>query len=158
MKINKLSAFIFVILIIIFILYAHIYHQNRIDPIVLYINNNSSIKQTENPIISYDLQDKFAKEYVIKVDEKAQKPSCLIMIQTTDGGKGNRMFLFASAYGLARLHQCELYVAPYILIDLRSIFVLNLNNTPVRLTTDDSVLIEPEFMDDIVHVLYLMIY
>jgi hypothetical protein len=74
--------------------------------------------------------------------DKAQGPAtCLIIIRTADGGIGNRMFLFASAYGLARLHQCKLYVAPWILNDLRSIFLININQTKVQLTTDDSLVI-----------------
>jgi hypothetical protein len=74
--------------------------------------------------------------------DKAQGPAtCLIIIRSADGGMGNRMFLFASAFGLARLHQCKLYVAPWILNDLRSIFIIDLNQTKVHLTTDDSVVI-----------------
>jgi hypothetical protein len=74
--------------------------------------------------------------------DKAQGPAtCLIIIRTADGAIGNRMFLFASAYGLARLHQCKLYVAPWILNDLRSIFLININQTKVQLTTDDSVVV-----------------
>ena len=71
--------------------------------------------------------------------DKAQGPAtCLLIIRTADGAFGNRMFLFASAYGLARLHQCKLYVAPWILNDLRAIFLININQTKVQLTTDDS--------------------
>ena len=71
--------------------------------------------------------------------DKVQGPtSCVIIIRSYDGALGNRMFLFASAYGLARLHQCSLYVAPYILTDLRSVFVVNINQTRVHITTNDS--------------------
>lgn len=74
--------------------------------------------------------------------DKAQPPqTCLIIIRSADGALGNRMFLFASAYGMARLHQCDLYVAPYILTDLRAVFVINISHTPVHLVTDDSVVI-----------------
>ena len=74
--------------------------------------------------------------------DKAQgPPTCLIIIRTADGGLGNRMFLFASAYGVARLHQCQLYVAPWILTDLRSVFLININQTKVHLTTDDSLVV-----------------
>jgi hypothetical protein len=74
--------------------------------------------------------------------DKAQGPAtCLIIIRSADGALGNRMFLFASAYGVARLHQCKLYVAPWILIDLRSVFLININQTKVQLTTDDSLVI-----------------
>ncbi|CAF1339717.1 unnamed protein product, partial [Didymodactylos carnosus] len=47
---------------------------------------------------------------------------CLIIARSVDGGLGNRMFLFASAYGLARLHQCHLYIEPWILFDLSGTF------------------------------------
>ena len=71
--------------------------------------------------------------------DKAQSPAtCSIIIRLSDGALGNRMFLFASAYGLARLHQCELYVAPWILNDLRSVFQINLKATPVHLVTNPS--------------------
>ena len=71
--------------------------------------------------------------------DKVQGPlSCVIIIRSYDGALGNRMFLFASAYGLARLHQCSLYVAPYILTDLRSVFLVNLNQSRVHITSNDS--------------------
>jgi len=74
--------------------------------------------------------------------DKAQgPPTCIIIIRTADGALGNRMFLFASAYGVARLHQCTLYVAPWILIDLRSVFRIDINQTKVQLTTNDSVVV-----------------
>ncbi|CAF1933536.1 unnamed protein product [Rotaria magnacalcarata] len=80
--------------------------------------------------------------YSKNLHDKAQAPlTCLIIIRTADGALGNRMFLFASAYGLARLHQCKLYVAPWILIDLRSVFLIPINQTKVQLTTDDSVVV-----------------
>ncbi|CAF4698392.1 unnamed protein product [Rotaria sp. Silwood1] len=59
--------------------------------------------------------------------------SCIFGIRFSDGAIGNRMFLFASAYGLARLHACHLYVHPWIIFDLRSTFTVNLNQTPVKL-------------------------
>lgn len=74
--------------------------------------------------------------------DKAQGPAtCLIIIRSADGAIGNRMFLFASAYGVARLHQCQLYVAPWILNDLRSVFRIEINQTKVQLTTDDSLVV-----------------
>ncbi|CAF3986267.1 unnamed protein product, partial [Rotaria sordida] len=60
-----------------------------------------------------------------KMHDKAQGPStCLIIIRSADGALGNRMFLFASAYGLARLHQCQLYVAPWIFLLLLLLLLL----------------------------------
>jgi hypothetical protein len=143
-KFNKISAFILVIGVGLFIVYFLSLHQTRLEPTIVYINNNASLKQATTHMYSYLSHDIFAPNYVIKVDEKVQKPaSCLIIIRTADGGKGNRMFLFASAYGLARLHQCELYVGPWILEDLRTIFHINISNTPVNLVTDDTVVKKP---------------
>ena len=71
--------------------------------------------------------------------DKVQLPvTCSIIIRSFDGALGNRMFLFASAYGLARLHQCELYIGPWILNDLRSVFQIDLNATPIHLVTNPS--------------------
>jgi hypothetical protein len=74
--------------------------------------------------------------------DKARGPAtCLIIIRTADGSFGNRMFLFASAYGLARLHQCNLWVGHWIINDLRATFLVNINQTKVQLTTDDSLVV-----------------
>lgn len=75
------------------------------------------------------------------LDKAQNPPTCLLIIRSADGALGNRMFLFASAYGLARLHQCELYVAPWIIYDLRSVFQININQTKVHLVTNDSVVV-----------------
>ncbi|CAF4888213.1 unnamed protein product, partial [Rotaria socialis] len=65
--------------------------------------------------------------------ESQQKVTCVFGIRYSDGAFGNRMFLFASAYGLARLHACHLYVHPWIIVDLRTTFKINLNQTPVNI-------------------------
>ncbi|CAF1341988.1 unnamed protein product [Adineta steineri] len=89
-------------------------------------------------LVSYDDNNNNSK--ILK--DKAQGPlTCLIIIRSADGALGNRMFLFASAYGMARLHQCQLYVAPWILTDLRSVFRIQINETKVQLTTDESVVV-----------------
>jgi len=134
--ISKFIAFIFCILTILSIIYYFLLNENQSKSTIIYINNNASSKTTIHLINN----EKLISYYVPKIFDKAQEPStCLIIIRTADGGIGNRMFLFASAYGLARLHQCDLYVAPYILVDLRSIFTVNLNHTAVHLITNDSI-------------------
>ncbi|UJR23977.1 hypothetical protein I4U23_026943 [Adineta vaga] len=130
------------ILTILFIIYYLSFKENRLGSTIVYINKNSSFNKIvvrPLPIVN----EKFLSQFIPKVFNRAQKPSCLIVIRTADGAIGNRMFLFASAYGLARLHQCELYVAPWILTDLRTIFTVNLHHTPVHLITRDSILKEP---------------
>ena len=75
---------------------------------------------------------------VSNVHDHAQFPlQCWIIVQDSQGRLGNRMFLFASAYGLARLHQCHFYVNPWIIQDLRTVFLLNLTATPIHFLTDN---------------------
>ncbi len=138
---TKSAVFIFAGLIILFITFQILFLQTRSKPPIIVIENNSSVpKARSSHSYLYSLQEKLVPNFVERIIDKAQQPAtCLIIIRTTDGAIGNRMFLFASAYGLARLHQCNLYVAPWIIKDLRSTFILNLNNTPVHLVTDDSV-------------------
>ena len=56
-----------------------------------------------------------------------QNKRCLVLAQERLGRLGNRMFLVAAAYGLARLHSCHLYVTPEILQELKEIFSFNLS-------------------------------
>jgi hypothetical protein len=139
LTINKFAGFVFSVFISLFIIYHFLFHQNEVKPTIVFINNNSSQTKPSH-IYSFIKNEKLAPDYVKEIIDKSQPPpTCLVMIRTVDGAIGNRMFFFASAYGLARLHQCYLYVAPWILRDLRSIFVINLNNTPVHLITNDSI-------------------
>ena len=128
LMVSSVSFILFLIIYQIFFnRYNGVYSQSP-DSKVYYLSNGKSVLNLYNN--SNILHD------------KAQGPAtCLIIIRTADGALGNRMFLFASAYGVARLHQCKLYVAPWILIDLRSVFLININNTKVQLTTDDSVVV-----------------
>lgn len=52
--------------------------------------------------------------------------NCIVQVINSGGRLGNRIFMVASAYGLARLHLCHLYLAPEIVAELQSVFVLNL--------------------------------
>jgi len=47
---------------------------------------------------------------------------CVILLRESKGDLGNRMFMFASAYGLARIHACKMYVAQHILNELEASF------------------------------------
>lgn len=138
---RKSTVFFLIGFVTLFIFYQVLYFQQRIPPVVIPFHNRSAaIQPRVTNSYSYVYHDQLVPEYVQKIVDKAQSPStCLMIVRDTDGGIGNRMFLFASAYGLARLHQCDLYVAPWIIRDLRSIFTLDLNNTPVHLITNDTV-------------------
>ncbi|CAF3408366.1 unnamed protein product [Rotaria socialis] len=130
---RKLVLFIFG-LIVFFIIYQFWFDRSQFT-----ILRSSNSKIYYSSIRGLLLSN---NNYSKNLHDKAQAPlTCLIIIRTADGALGNRMFLFASAYGLARLHQCKLYVAPWILIDLRSVFLIPINQTKVQLTTDDSVVV-----------------
>jgi len=134
------TGFIFSALITLFIMFHFLFHQNSVKTAIVFINNNSSSIELKTHRYSFVTNEKLVPDYVEKIMDKAQKPAtCLILLRTVDGGIGNRMFFFASAYGLARLHQCNLYVGPWILNDLRTTFVVNINSTPVHLITNDSI-------------------
>ncbi|CAF4619677.1 unnamed protein product, partial [Rotaria sp. Silwood2] len=139
--ITKFIVFVFGIVIALFIIYYLLFRENQPKPIFIFINKNSSYERKDLYVQSIVANDKLIPDYITKISDKAQLPTtCLVIIRTADGGIGNRMFLFASAYGFARLHQCDLYVASWIVKDLRSIFTINLNDTPVHLIKNDSVL------------------
>ena len=51
---------------------------------------------------------------------------CTIVVHSSGGRLGNRMFMFASAYGLARTHGCRLYAARQIFDQLSSNFNMSM--------------------------------
>ena len=114
MKSNRFIAYIAGAIIGLFIIYNLILAQSQTTHAIVFINDNRSIPaaQPRNPhIYSFVTNKILVPTFVKKIIDKAQGPAtCLIIIRTADGAIGNRMFLFASAYGLARLHQCDLYV------------------------------------------------
>ncbi|CAF4149889.1 unnamed protein product, partial [Adineta steineri] len=67
-----------------------------------------------------------------------QKMACIVYIQDKLGRFGNRMFLIASAYGLARLHSCHLYVELEIINELKSVFILDLSPVLISSSTFNS--------------------
>jgi len=60
---------------------------------------------------------------------------CVVYIKTRDGRLGNRMFMIASAYGLARLHSCHLYLTQEILNEIQTTFILDLSSLLLSSTT-----------------------
>ena len=57
-----------------------------------------------------------------------QNIRCVIYVQERLGRLGNRMFLIASAYGLARLHSCHIYITPQIIGEMKRVFLFNLSS------------------------------
>lgn len=54
-----------------------------------------------------------------------EKVRCMVILRESFGRLGNRMFMFASAYGLARVHNCRLHVSSGILGELSRNFKMN---------------------------------
>lgn len=52
--------------------------------------------------------------------------SCVVILNEFLGRLGNKLFLFASAYGIARTHGCHLYINPRCMAELENIFHLNI--------------------------------
>ncbi|CAF0830791.1 unnamed protein product [Adineta ricciae] len=51
---------------------------------------------------------------------------CTIILRKQDGRLGNRLFMFASAYGLSLNRSCHLYINPAIITELGQSFEINL--------------------------------
>ncbi|CAF1258453.1 unnamed protein product [Adineta ricciae] len=123
-----ISLIVLVILYVIWFYPTKSLFPNVLDTKIYFSSLRQSVLENMNPNLT--------------MHDKAQgPPTCFLFIRSADGALGNRMFLFASAYGLARLHQCQLYVAPWILIDLRSVFRIEIEKTKVQLTKDDRLVV-----------------
>ncbi|CAF3199398.1 unnamed protein product [Rotaria socialis] len=57
---------------------------------------------------------------------KKQDKECVVCVKERPGRLGNRMFIVASAYGLARLHSCHLYLTPEIINEMKPSFIFDL--------------------------------
>ena len=55
-------------------------------------------------------------------DHACERIRCAVILRAKNGRLGNRMFMFASAYGLARTHQCRLHVSDAIREELSNHF------------------------------------
>lgn len=55
--------------------------------------------------------------------------SCAVILRESDGRLGNRLFMFASAYGIARMHGCRLYIDEWIIDELSLLFEFDLTST-----------------------------
>jgi galactoside 2-L-fucosyltransferase 1/2 len=55
--------------------------------------------------------------------------SCVVILRESGGRLGNRLFMFASAYGIARTHDCRLYLDQWIIDELNLLFEFDLTST-----------------------------
>lgn len=63
-------------------------------------------------------------------NQSSISPCCAIVLVDRQGRLGNRMFMFASAIGLALTYSCQLAIESEILSELESVFTINLSQIP----------------------------
>ena len=66
-----------------------------------------------------------------KPTRDSQRVQCSIILRDQSGRLGNRLFMFASAIGLALTHSCHLYISPKIIHELNQSFALDLARLPL---------------------------
>ena len=67
---------------------------------------------------------------VNQTEHPCERIRCAVILRKSGGRLGNRMFMFASAYGLARTHHCRLHVSDQVNRDLFE----NFQMTPIEKT------------------------
>lgn len=74
--------------------------------------------------------DERLREVIFSKNEPRSSNSvrCVVYMATRSGRLGNRMFMIASAYGLARLHACHLYFSTGIVEEMSKTFLFNLTS------------------------------
>jgi galactoside 2-L-fucosyltransferase 1/2 len=64
---------------------------------------------------------------------------CIVYPIDNAGELGNKMFLVASVYGLARLHSCHIYIPPEIVQKLTPVFIFDLSPFLISTSTFNSI-------------------
>ena len=67
-----------------------------------------------------------------------KKFRCIVHTKVSGGRLGNHMFRIASAYGLARLHSCRLYLPPQLIKEMSSLFAFDLSPFLISFNTFNS--------------------
>ena len=86
------------------------------------------------------------KPIFINISKQTITPSktvsrrCIVSINRCHGRLGNRMFSIATTYALARHHSCHLYISPFILNEMRSVFVFDLQSMLISLSLFKSII------------------
>ncbi|CAF1363828.1 unnamed protein product [Adineta steineri] len=114
-----------VIMIIIILISFYIMKIKFVPSINVIISKNQNIVKSQNISLGQNISSE-------------QKMACVVYIQDRLGRLGNRMFLVASAYGLARLHSCHLYIELEIINELKSVFILDLSPLLISSSTFNS--------------------
>jgi hypothetical protein len=104
----RVRIFLAIIFLIIFILLFYIQNQYEIQSISDIVRNRIFPKTT------------------MSSSSSSSSIRCIVYLEERRGRLGNRMFMIASAYGLARIHDCHLCFSTEIIEEMRKIFVFDL--------------------------------
>ncbi|CAF1355659.1 unnamed protein product [Rotaria sordida] len=95
------------------------------------ISNILTIKFNTYPF-SITFKNQFSFKTIISQKNEIY---CMVYVNDHYGRLGNKMFITASAYGLARLHSCHLYISPQITKQMNETFILDLSPFLISTTT-----------------------
>lgn len=117
-------------LILINISHLQIRPVKNISPMI--IPRTTTIRSMSNNTTSSNLNERLCNQ-ILKdgvqfngSHHPCEQVTCSIVVHSSGGRLGNRMFMFASAYGLARTHGCRLYTARQIFDQLSSNFNMSM--------------------------------
>lgn len=84
----------------------------------LRVDMTKNVHNSTITILSTNSTSTTIKMTVPTSQDPCEQIRCSVILHSSGGRLGNRMFIFASAYGLARTHNCRLYVSPSVLQEL----------------------------------------
>ena len=101
----------------------------RLLVIVMFVVVISFASIKPDVILSYTALSRSDNVFTsVNIAEHVARRDCLVFLQERAGRLGNRMFMSASAYGLARLHSCRLYISPEIIKEMREFFTFDFSS------------------------------
>lgn len=122
---RKEIQILFFILLLIFTSFYFVQNKSILFPKPI-SDTDYSNRSTTKPILSNQNQ-------VTRLD----MIRCVVYVKDKLGRFGNRIFITASAYGLARLHSCHLYIRQEILDEIQRTFTPNFSSLLLTSTTFD---------------------
>ncbi|CAF1426557.1 unnamed protein product [Rotaria magnacalcarata] len=90
--------------------------------------------QKQNPFTYSFLVNSKNQSNLTQSIRQTRNTACIVYLEHISGRLGNKLFMVASAYGLARLHSCHLYLTPAIINEMKLVFIFDLS--PVLISTN----------------------
>jgi galactoside 2-L-fucosyltransferase 1/2 len=100
----------------------------------------AKITPSSSPNINFDdiLCDNLTEFKTMNISQNpCERIRCSVILRSSGGRLGNRMFMFASAYGLTRTHNCRLHVSKSILNELSGSFQMKLIDNKMWLSQEE---------------------